>query len=128
MLFVAPIACRRPPPPAPTAAESRAPELLQKYSQKKTNFTQKTREEGAKKKSIKNQKKKLRFGRPTNEAMESKASKTAELQILAIHDFLARDGHGPALLGGGVGGRRRGNEDAEENEKEGDGGGGTYFL
>jgi len=76
---------------------------------------------GGKNKSVNNQKKKLRFGRPTNEAMESKASKTGELQILAIRDFLFRDGHGRLGVGGG---RRGGNGDAEEKEKQGDGGGG----
>jgi hypothetical protein len=45
--------------------------------------------------------------------MESKASKTGELQILAIRDFLFRDGHGRP--GGGEGGR--GGEGGTETQR-----------
>jgi hypothetical protein len=55
-----------PTPPAPTAAESRAPELLQKYSQKKTTFTQKN--QGDKKRNLKKKRKKSEKETPIRSA------------------------------------------------------------
>jgi len=54
--------------------------------------------------------------------MESKASKTAELQILAIHDFLGRDGKGPAWLGGGWGGGEGGTKTQRRTRRKETGG------
>jgi hypothetical protein len=54
--------------------------------------------------------------------MESKASKTAELQILAIRDFLSRDGHGRAWGGGGG----EGGTKTQRRRKETGAGGGAF--